>query len=77
MAKKAQFKTNINCGGCIATVTPYLDKAVGENEWHVDTENKHKILEVTPGKKEAAIAAVREAGFTIEPLKKGLFGKVL
>ncbi len=77
MSKKAQFKTNINCGGCIATVTPYLDKAVGENEWAVDTEDKNKVLEVAPEKKEAAIQAVREAGFTIEPLKKGLFGKLL
>lgn len=77
MSKKIQFKTNINCGGCIATVTPYLDKAVGENEWQVDTDNKNKVLEVDADKKEAAIQAVQDAGFTIEPLKKGLFGKLL
>jgi len=27
--KQFQFKTNINCGGCIASVKPYLDKAEG------------------------------------------------
>lgn len=77
MAKKVKFKTNINCGGCIATVTPYLDQAVGENEWQVDTDNKNKVLEVAAEKKAAAIQAVQEAGFTIEPLKTGIFGKVL
>lgn len=77
MAKKAQFKTNINCGGCIATVTPFLDESLGEQEWSVDTTHKDKVLAVAADKKEAAIAAVKAAGFTIEPLKKGLFGKLL
>lgn len=41
-----QFKTNINCGGCIAKVTPFLDEAVGVGKWSVDTANPDKVLTV-------------------------------
>ena len=44
--KEFQFKTNINCGGCIASVKPHLDSAEGICEWNVDTTNKDKILTV-------------------------------
>ena len=44
--KEFQFKTNINCGGCIASVKPHLDSAEGICEWNVDTANKDKILTV-------------------------------
>jgi len=39
-----QFKTNIKCGGCIATVTPYLNKI--SNKWSVDIDNPDKILSI-------------------------------
>ncbi|SEN12124.1 hypothetical protein SAMN05421856_1223, partial [Chryseobacterium taichungense] len=42
--KQFQFKTNINCGGCIASVKPHLDKAEGICHWEVDTANKDKVL---------------------------------
>ena len=38
--KEFQFKTNINCGGCVASVKPHLDSAEGVCEWNVDTTNK-------------------------------------
>ncbi|HKO75869.1 MAG TPA: cation transporter [Flavobacterium sp.] len=41
------FKTNINCGGCVAKVTPVLDTTDGIETWTVDTTNKDKILSVT------------------------------
>ncbi|WP_293052937.1 hypothetical protein [Paludibacter sp.] len=41
-----QFKTNINCGGCIAKVTPFLDEAAGAGKWSVDTANPDKVLTV-------------------------------
>ncbi|MGG7441140.1 heavy-metal-associated domain-containing protein, partial [Chryseobacterium arthrosphaerae] len=44
--KQFQFKTNINCGGCIASVKPHLDKAEGICPWEVDTANKDKGLTV-------------------------------
>jgi copper chaperone len=41
-----KFKTNVNCGGCIATVTPYLNQLKGIVKWSVDTANPLKILTV-------------------------------
>ncbi|WP_184549866.1 heavy-metal-associated domain-containing protein [Mucilaginibacter sp. FT3.2] len=39
-----KFKTNIKCGGCIATVTPVLNTLKGIDKWEVDTANPDKIL---------------------------------
>lgn len=72
--KKLTFKTNINCGGCIEKVTPYLAKAKSISDWEVDTSSKDKKLTVkgdVPEKKEV-IDLVQEAGFDIQE-KKGLF----
>ncbi len=65
-----KFKTNINCSGCIATVTPFLNETAGENNWQVDTDNREKILTVKGDVAEKEIIeAVREAGFKIEPIR--------
>jgi len=63
-----QFKTNINCGGCVAKVTPFLSEAEGICHWEVDTTNKDKILSVNSDgiTKEEVIQKVQEAGFKIE-----------
>ena len=42
--EKLQFKTNINCGGCIAKVTPFLDGEQRIAQWSVDTANPQKLL---------------------------------
>lgn len=44
--KTIKFKTNINCGGCVASVTPLLNELAGEKQWHVDINHPDKILEV-------------------------------
>jgi copper chaperone len=44
--KNLKFKTNINCGGCIAAVTPHLNALKGVTNWSVDTNNPSKILTV-------------------------------
>ena len=41
-----KFKTNIKCSGCVATVTPHLNEAVGEANWNVDITDPAKILSV-------------------------------
>lgn len=66
-----KFKTNINCGGCVATVTPFLNEAEGICHWNVDTAGKDKILTVTSDgiTEKEIIQKVEEAGFKIEPLK--------
>lgn len=70
-----KYKTNINCGGCIKSVTPYLNKIPGIC-WEVDTTDKDKVLtakgESIPNNE--IISRVKEAGFEIVPIKKKLFG---
>lgn len=67
--KTLKFKTNINCGGCVAKVTPFLNEADGVCHWEVDTTNKDKILSVhSEGiTEQEVIQKVQEAGFKIEP----------
>ena len=64
-----QFKTTINCGGCIKAVTPALNRAVGAGNWQVDTANPGKILTVTSDQATAreVVQAVEAAGFEIQP----------
>lgn len=72
--KKATFKTNINCGGCIATVTPFLEEVETVEHWEVNTDSKNKLLTVEGSalNKSAVVEAVTSAGFIIKE-KKGLF----
>ena len=67
-----QFKTNINCGGCVAKVTPFLNDAEGVCHCEVDTNNKDKVLTVKSEgiTQEQVIETVQKAGFKIEPLSK-------
>jgi len=41
-----QFKTNINCGGCIAKIAPHINANKGIQKWKVDTANPAKILTI-------------------------------
>lgn len=62
-----KFKTNIKCTGCIATVTPYLDEAVGKQNWEVDLTDPSKILTVkTENDKDVVIQALEKAGYKAE-----------
>ena len=77
--KTYKFKTNINCGGCVATVKPYLDKAEGIEKWEVDTTQKDKILTVTTAdemSEENIQNAVKSAGFRADPVKASFFEKL-
>lgn len=67
-----KFKTNINCGGCVAKVTPFLNDADGICQWDVDTANKDKILSVNSKgiTEEEVVRKVQEAGFKIEVLNQ-------
>lgn len=68
--EKFVFKTNIKCGGCVATVTPFLNAAKGIAQWSVDTMDNDKILSVlSNGILESEIIdIVQKAGFKIEEL---------
>lgn len=68
--KTLKFKTNINCSGCVAKVTPFLNNADGICHWDVDTVNRDKILSVHSDgiTEEQVIQKVQEAGFKIQLL---------
>jgi copper chaperone len=67
---KLKFKTNINCGGCVNTVTPFLEAEKSIQNWQVETSTADKILTVEGEaiEKEAVIKTVEKAGFKIQPL---------
>ena len=69
--KKMQFKTNINCGGCIKSVTPFLNELDAVDHWAVNIDNPDKTLTVESENDDQneIIEAVTKAGFEIEPLE--------
>jgi len=69
---KYQFKTNINCGGCIASVTPHLNANSNIKSWNVDTTNPQKVLTVETDtlSDEAVREIVIKAGYKAEKLSQ-------
>ena len=69
--KTMQFKTNINCGGCVRGVTPVLNDHKSIKNWKVDLESPDRILtvetddSVSPAEVSRTVA---EAGFTAQPV---------
>jgi copper chaperone len=64
-----KFKTTIKCSGCVAKVTPFLDAALGEDNWEVDVNDPSKVLTVVGEKDEKSIVeAVQKAGYKAEKL---------
>ena len=68
--KTLKFKTNINCGGCVSKVTPFLNKQDGVERWEVDTDNPDKILTVeSNGATDEDIeTALKKIGFKAEKI---------
>ncbi len=67
---KYQFKTNINCGGCIASISPKLNANTDIKNWEVDTTNPQKVLTVETDtlSDEAVREIVNKAGYKAEKL---------
>lgn len=63
-----QFKTNINCGGCIAKVTPFLNQVEEIEDWRVDTNNPDKILTISGEELscDLIVETIEKAGFKAE-----------
>lgn len=67
-----RFKTNLNCGQCVATVKPFLDREPSITRWSVDTSVPAKTLTVEGDKitVQAVAAAVAASGFKVlEPIE--------
>lgn len=60
-----KFKTNVNCGGCVATVTPHMNQVKGIVKWSVDTTNPMKILTVETSKldSDVIVETLKSAGY--------------
>jgi copper chaperone CopZ len=62
-----QFKTNIKCSGCIATVTPVLNNIAGAGNWQVDLASPDKVLSVPADIDKKVIAdALEKVGYKAE-----------
>jgi len=68
--KEFQFKTTLNCGGCVSKVKSDLDDAEGIHNWNVDIANADKILTVNSNgiTEEEVIAIIKSKGFKAEPI---------
>ncbi|MDI9258170.1 heavy-metal-associated domain-containing protein [Flavobacterium sedimenticola] len=68
--KTKQFKTNINCMGCVTKITPILNEVIGENQWEVNIRHKDKILTVptTNLNTEKLVNDLKSSGFKVESL---------
>lgn len=70
--KILKFKTNINCSGCVGSVTPYLNAVDGIKTWQVDTANPDKILAIETENETITAEKIKEvvekAGFKINTL---------
>lgn len=68
--KEFQFKTNLNCAGCISKVQHDLDNAQGIDLWNVDTNHTDKILTITSKgiSEKEVIKIIKSKGFKIESL---------
>jgi copper chaperone len=68
--KTLKFKSTIKCTGCLANVTPYLNKAEGIEIWDVDLKNPEKVLTVQgQGLSEENVKkAVEKAGYSVEAI---------
>lgn len=57
--------------GCVEQVTPFLNEAVGQNNWNVDVNDQGKVLTVTAAEdlsERVVMKAVVDAGYKAEQL---------
>lgn len=71
MSTTIKFKTNLNCGNCVAKVAPSLDAAAGITSWSVDTNNPDKILTIESDSItiDEVLDLIEDKGFDIELLE--------
>lgn len=63
-----KFKTTINCGNCVRTVTPFLNEIEGVVSWEADTNSSDKVLTVNTKEVDAhvIIETLEDIGFDAE-----------
>lgn len=65
-----QYKTNINCGGCISQIQSDLSNHMGIEQWSVDITTPDKILSVESKgiSSEDVVEIIESKGFKAEPI---------
>lgn len=65
-----KFKTNIKCDGCIAKITPALNRIRQVQRWAVDLKDSDKILTVEGEHIETGeiVHSLSEAGYYAEKI---------
>jgi len=66
-----KYKTNIKCGGCIATVMPYLNELKDLEKWEVDTNSPDKVLTIqgtSESIEQEVVNSLKKAGYTAEKI---------
>lgn len=62
-----KFKTNIKCSACVDKVSPHLNEALGDDQWHVDITDPSKILTVIGQSNDDKVKeALQKAGYKAE-----------
>ena len=66
MSTTRQFKTDLRCGSCVATVKPYLDRVPSVDTWDIDVASPNKTLTIS-GSAQAGVVeeAVSQAGYHV------------
>ncbi len=69
--KTLKFQTNVKCGGCVATITPFLNQEKGIANWNVDLASPQRILaveteELTSGE---IVEVMKKAGYLASPIE--------
>jgi copper chaperone len=70
--KTVKYKTTIHCGGCLKSVTPFLNALDNVDAWTVNLDDPDKVLAVDleDDNEYLIVEAVKKAGFEIEGVEE-------
>lgn len=66
-----KFQTNVKCGGCVATITPFLNQEKGIANWNVDLASPQRILAVETEELNSGeiVEVMKKAGYVASPIE--------
>ena len=69
--KTLKFQTNVKCGGCVATITPFLNQEKGIASWNVDLASPQRILAVETDELSSGeiVEVMKKAGYQASPIE--------
>lgn len=69
--KTLKFQTNVKCGGCVATITPFLNQEKGIASWAVDLASPQRILAVETEELSSGeiVEVMKKAGYQASPIE--------